>query len=295
LLSQQIFFGIVALTSAASWAFATILWRKIGEEISPFSMNISKGILGVLYLAVILLIFGTKPVDTRSFLFLGASGLLGITIGDTLFFISLMHLGPRLSSLMGALTPVFIALSSVVFLREKPSFLAWVGIFLTVSGVSWALWERTEQKEIIKNKFLGITYRLLSIVCFAAGTILAKIGVESVPPLQATFIRLSWAVMGLILWGCINHQLKDWLIPFKNLYLLRRVSYIVLVIVFGGFWLSLIALKYINASMASTLNSTAPLFILPMAAIMLKEKISIRSVLGAVIAVCGVALIFIGG
>lgn len=294
-MSHQIFFGIIALTSAASWAFATILWRKIGEEISPFSMNLSKGIIGGLYLVVILLIIGFKSVDMRSFLFLGASGLLGITLGDTLFFISLMHLGPRLSSLMGTLTPVFIALSSVVFLREKPTFLAWIGIFLTIGGVAWTLWEQGSKKEIIKNKSLGITYRLLSIICFTVGTILAKIGVESVPPMQATFIRLSWAVVGLILWGCLNHQLKNWLIPFKNQYLLRKVSFIVIIIVFGGFWLSLAALKYINASMASTLSSTAPLFILPMAAVMLKEKISIRAGLGAVIAVCGVTLIFMGG
>lgn len=294
-MSHQIFFGIVALTSAASWAFATILWRKIGEVISPFSMNLSKGIIGGLYLAVILLIIGTKPVDLRSFLFLGVSGLLGITLGDTLFFISLMRLGPRLSSLMGTLTPVFIALSSVFFLREKPSFLVWIGIFLTVSGVAWALWEQTPQKETIKNKSLGIAYRLLSIVCFTAGTILAKIGVESVPPMQATFIRLSWAVIGMILWGCLNRQLKNWLTPFKNLYLLKKTSFIVFIVAFGGFWLSLVALKYIGASMASTLSSTAPLFILPMAAIMLKEKISIRAGLGAAIAVCGVALIFIGG
>ncbi len=294
-MNQQIFFGIVALASSAAWAFGTILWRKIGDEISPFSINLSKGIIGSLYLAAVLLVIGIKPIDMRSFLFLGVSGLLGITLGDTFFFISLMHLGPRLSSLTGALTPVFIALSSVLFLNERPSFLAWLGIFLTVSGVAWMLWERAPGKEIIKNKALGIRYRLLSIVCLTAGVILTKIGVEKVSPIQATFIRLSWSVFGLILWGCLKHQLKNWLVPFKNPHLLKKVSFVVFIVVFGGFWLSLAALKYMDAAIASTLNSTAPLFILPMVAIMLKEKISIQAVLGAVIATCGVALIFIGG
>jgi len=293
-LSYHIFFGIIALASAAFWALGGVLWRKIGEEISPISMNLSKGIIGSLYLAIVLLVIGIEPVNIRAFLFLGISGLIGIALGDTFFFMSLMHLGPRLTSLMGALVPVFIAFSAVLFLGERPSFLVWVGIFLTVSGVVWVLWERIPQKEIVKNKSLGIKYGLLSITCTTVGVIFAKVGVKSVPAMQATLIRLLWAVVGLTLWGCLNHQLKNWLTPFKNPRLLKSVFFVVFIVAFGGFWLSLLALKYIDASVASTLNSTAPLFILPMVAIMLKEKISIQAILGAAIAVGGVALIFYG-
>jgi len=292
--NQQIFYGLAALVSAASWALGGVLWRKIGEEISPFSINLSKGIIGGLYLIIALLVIGVEPVNLRAFLFLGISGLLGITLGDTFFFISLTHLGPRLTSLMGTLIPVFIALSAVIFLGERPSFWNWAGIFLAVSGVTWVLRERLPVNEIVKNKSLGIKYRLLSIICMTAGVIFAKIGVKSVPAMQATLIRLFWGVIGLVLWGCLNRQIKSWIIPFKNLHLLKNVSFVVFITVFGGFWLSLLALKYMDASIASTLNSMAPLFILPMAAIALKEKISIKAILGAAIAVGGVVLIFMG-
>ncbi len=293
-MGHQILFGIVALVSAASWALGDILWRKIGEEIPPFSMNLSKVIIGGLYLAVVLLIVGIGPVNMRAFLFLGISGLIGISIGDTFFFMSLMQLGPRLSALMGALTPVFIAISAVVFLGERLSFLVWVGIFVTLSGVAWVLWERLPQNKIIKNKSLGLKYSLLSIICMVAGVLFAKIGVKSVSAIQATFIRLFWGAIGLILWGCLNRQLKSWLRPFKNPLLLKKVSFVVFIVVFGGFWLFLLALKHIDAAIASTLSSTTPLFILPMVAIMLKEKISMRAMFGAAVAVTGVALIFLG-
>ena len=293
-MEHQVFGGIAALVSAFFWALGAILWRKIGEKISPFSMNLSKGIIGILYLTAVLLVIGIQPVNMRAFLFLGASGLLGITLGDTFYFMSLMHLGPRLAALMGSLAPVFIAFSAVIFLGERPSFLVWVGIFLTVGGVAWVLWEPMPQKEIIKNKSLGIKYGLLSIISMSAGVIFAKIGIISVSAIQATFLRIFWGVIGLSLWGCLNRQLKNWLTPFKNLRLLKTVSFVVFIGVFGGFWLFLLALKYIDASVAITLNSTAPLFILPMVAIILKEKIPIRAILGAVIAVGGVALIFMG-
>ncbi len=292
-MEKQFFFGILALVSAASWALGTVLWHRIGKEIPPFSMNLGKGIIGILFLAVVIPVIGMKPVDPRSFVFLGISGFLGITLGDTLFFISLRHIGPRLSSLMTTLVPVSIAVLAVVFLGERLSFWAWGGIFITIIGVFWILWERIPAKEI-KNKSLGIKYRLLSVICMALGVIFAKIGVTAVPAIQATFIRLLWGVAGLILWGFLNRQLKGWLIPFKDPRLLKNVSMVVFITVFGGFWLSLISLKYMNASISSTLNSTAPLFILPIAAVILKEKISLKAVLGAIIAVAGVALLLEG-
>jgi drug/metabolite transporter (DMT)-like permease len=291
--SQQVIGGLIALASAASWSISTILWCKIGEKISPFSMNLSKGIIGSLYLLIVLLVIGFASIDVHIFLLLGISGLLGITLADTFYFMSLKHLGPRLTSLMGALFPVSIVLSAVVFLGEKQSLLAWIGIFLTIIGVVWVLAERIPQDKLVLNKPLGIRYSLLSIVCTTAGIILAKIGVSTVPPLQATFIRLFWGVAGLVLWGSLNRQLKNWIIPFKNLHLLKNVSLIVLIGTFGGFWFFLLALKYLNASIASTLNSTVPLFMLAFTAILLKEKISLRAVLATFVAVCGVAFIFI--
>lgn len=291
-MDYKIIFGIAALVSAASWALGDILWRKIGEELTPISMNLTKVIIGSACLLLVLLVIGIEPVNMRDFLFLGISGLIGIAVGDTFFFMSLMQLGPRLSALMGTLAPVFITLSAVIFLGERPSFLTGMGILLTVSGVAWVLWERLPQDKIIRNKSLGVKYSLLSTVCVTVSVLLAKIGVKSIPTIQATSIRLLWAAIGLILLGCLNRQLKTWLAPLKTPRLFKKISFVVLIVVFGGFWLSLLALKYIDASIASTLTSTTPLFILPMVIIMLKEKISIRAVFGAAIAVIGVAFIF---
>ena len=60
---------------------------------------------------------------------------------------------------------------------------------------------------------------------------------------------------------------------------------IVFIVVFGGFWLSLLSLKHLDASLAGALGSTAPLFILPVAAILLGEKISLKAGLATAVAV----------
>ena len=257
-------------------------------------MNLGKGAIGGGYLFVVLLFVGFEPMGLWDFLLLGFSGLIGIALGDTFFFISLMYLGPRLAALMGTLTPVCITFAAVMFLGERPAFLAWLGIVLTISGITWVLRERLPQNALIKNKPLGVWFSLLAVACTTIGVIFAKMALTTVSAMQAVFIRIIWGAVGLAAWGILKGRLRDWVIPFKNLQILRTVSYINLVVIFGGFWLSLVSLKYIDASIASTLSSTTPIFILPMVALMLKEKVPARAIWGALLAVGGVALIFLG-
>ncbi len=293
-LDIQIWGGIAALISAASWALCAILWRNIGETISPLSMNLYRGVISCLFLTAALLVLGPAPMSASDLLFLGLSGVLGIALGDTFFFMSLMNLGPRLVSLMGTLTPVLVTLLAVTFLGEKPTLMVIAGMVLTVAGIIWVLREKTPRDQIIKNKSLGIRYGLLSMICMAAGVILTKIGVTSVPTMQATLIRLLGGVAGLLCWGCLTRTLKDWTIPFHNTRLFKQIFLVVLISTFGGFWLFVVALKYVDAAVAGTLSATTPLFVLPLAAIMLKEKISLQASLGAVIVVGGIGLIFMG-
>jgi drug/metabolite transporter (DMT)-like permease len=294
-LDRHLVFGLVALASSASWALGTVLWRKIGEEISPFSMNLGKGIIGSLYLAAAFLVIRMEPMSLHDFLYLGISGLLGITLGDTFFFLSLMHLGPSLSSLMGTLIPVSVAFSAVIFLGERPSSATWAGICLTVGGVAWVVQARQSRQGLARSTSRGVVLRLLSVLFMTAGIICAKIGVRSVPSVQATLIRMLWGVAGLLLWGCLTRQLRGWVAPLADLRLLWKVSLIVFVVVFGGFWLSLLSLKHLDASLAGALGSTAPLFILPIAAILLGERISLKAGLATAVAVGGVALMLVGG
>jgi drug/metabolite transporter (DMT)-like permease len=292
LLIHKILGGLAALASACTWALGSILFRKLGNRVSPLGMNLGKNVIGILYIGIILLLTGIKAMSNREFLILGASGLLGIALGDTLFFKALIQLGPRLTVLLGALGPVFTVILAVVLLSETPSFLAWIGILLTTAGVSWILWRRSPKKEIRKDWTSGIKYLLLSILCTSIGIIFAKIGVTSVSALQALFIRFIGGTLGLTLYGLSNRQINIWIAPFKDIQLLKFILFTVFVVVFGGFWLFLLSLKYIDASIATILNSTEPLFILPLTAFLLKEKISLQEIIGAIVVVSGVVLIF---
>lgn len=294
-MDDRLFYCGVSLLSACSWALGAILWRRLGEQLSSYSMNLGKVVIGSLYLGFMLFFVGFEPISARSMIFLGLSGVLGIAIGDTFFFLSLMQLGPRQASLMGSLNPAVIAVAAALVLGERPTPWAWAGIVATTSGVGWVLWERAASSRGAESSSLGIRYGILSVLCTAGAVLLAKVGVASVPTVQAAWIRLLAGSAGLMLWGAFRSELGAWVSPFSKGALLAKVAVVVSVVVVGGFWLSLVALKHIDAAIAGTLNSTAPLFILPLSMVLMKERLSFRTVLGTAVAVGGVALILMKG
>lgn len=292
-MNESILGASAALLSSAAWALGPVLFRKAGDSIPPLGLNLAKGLIGTLYLGVILLVSGFSPVSLKDLSLLAISGVVGIALGDTFFFMGLMRLGPRMAVLVETLCPVAAVLMAVALLGERPSYMVWVGIILTTGGVSWVLWERAP-REALKDKWAsGIKFGVLSVLSTASGIIITKIAIEHVQPIEATAIRLSAATMILLAWGARGLQFKKWLSPLRDPRVASLTASAVFVGTCLGLLFSVLALKYADASIAVPLNSTSPLFVLPIAAFALREKISLRSLLGAIVSVLGIVLIFL--
>jgi len=62
---------------------------------------------------------------------------------------------------------------------------------------------------------------------------------------------------------------------------------------FLGVSLSLLSVQYIHVGVAQTFMSVIPVLIIPFVIIIHKEKVSLRAVAGAILAVVGVAILFL--
>lgn len=284
--------ALLALGSALCWALAAILFRQIGDSMSAIAMNLSKGVVAFACLGALLIGDGYSVVDHLSMTALIVSGLVGIALGDTLYFLTLMRLGPRITLLGGTLIPVVTALLSAALLGERGSVVGWLALGMTLAGVTYVLWEkmpRTEQNYAWRS---GLLFGLLFIAANASAIILSKIGVSNMSAVQATFIRQFAALMGLASWGLVTGALLTWVKPLSDKWVLRKMGLAAVIGAFLGTWLSIAALKYTDAGVASALNSTSPLFILPLTWLFLKERLTTGSVVGACLAVSGIAIYF---
>ena len=279
-----------ALGSAACWALGAILFKRLGEQLSAPGMALVKSFLSAALLGAVLLVVGFDKVSTEALLWLGLSGAVGIALGDTFFFAALKQLSPHTLIMLLTSGQILTVLLAVVFLGEAPTLKTWLGIGLVVAGITVVLWAKLSD-ERQASQLRGVALGILSVVCMSVSMVIAKKGLAEISAMQGLFIRMLAAGLTMLLLSTFQWRAGDWLAPFRQSGLLWQFFASVCVITFGGFWLSLLAVKHLDVSIANTLNSAEPLFVLPLGVCFLREKITLAALTGSVIAVAGISLL----
>jgi len=287
--------GVFALGSAFAFASASLLFRRLGHSVSPVGLNFAKTVIAVAACAGLLSCRGMAEVPVREGLFLALSGLVGITLGDTAYFTALNALGPRRTLLLDTLSPGLTAVLAAWILDERLEGVAWLGILLTLAGVAWVLRGRSAPGQEVRGSMpRAVAWGLCAVGSHAVGVILAKDALAQVPALEASLVRQAAALTVLVLWGALGPgRLVGWVRPFGRWPQLKTLVGASLLGTFFGIWLSMLALEFAPASIAATLNSTGPLFILPLTRVFDGERITWRAGLGAAVATAGVAILLL--
>lgn len=184
---------LAALGSAASWAFATVLFDRLGKLIPAAGMTFFKGLFSLFLMLV--LIFCTGGFDLLSwhdFIFLALSGIIGISIGDTLFFRSLQDLGAKVQVLYFMLGQIVTMILSFFFLGEILSIKEYIGAMILLLGIVTVTVGKQEDHP---NKIRGIMGGFASILCFSISSILIKISISDVGVPTATFWRMFFSTV----------------------------------------------------------------------------------------------------
>jgi drug/metabolite transporter (DMT)-like permease len=287
---------IAALASAFIWAIASSVYARLGQQLSPLILNLTKGGLAI---AMILLTFllrgeGIPQVPGGAIALLLMSGFIGIGLGDTAFFASLNCIGARRGLLLESLAPPIAALIALIALQEILSPLAWLGIVLTVAGVSWVVIERTPDAPTHQLRLKrGVGFGLLAAFAQATGAVLSRAALtgSDISPLWSTLVRLVGGISILIVWMVWQRQGGDVVKVGRSPRLLAIIAGTALAGTYGGIWLQQTALKYTAAGIAQSLGATSPLFVIPIA-MWMGDRTSPRAFLGVFVALAGIWLLF---
>jgi drug/metabolite transporter (DMT)-like permease len=289
--NQHVIGVLAALASAASWAVGTMLFKGIGTEFSASAMTLVKSLLSLVLLAIVLIFVGWTRVPVSSLGLLILSGLIGIAVGDTCFFAALQRLRVHQLIVLMMLAPAMTLIMAILFLGEMPSRFAWLGIAMVLTGVSLTLGADLRHAKGPEGTPTGIIFGFLAIVCMGGSVIIAKAGLGEIPALQATFLRMSAGFFGMLAVALARRQITSSLEPLRRASLQGRFLAAVTIVTFGGFWLSLFAVKRLDVSVANTLLATEPLFALPLSVLWLRERPAALAWSGAAIALPGALLL----
>jgi len=151
-----------------------------------------------------------------------------------------------------------------------------------------------------RKLFLGITFGFVGAIGQGLGFVLAKYGMSEaggsgsdLDPLSATLIRMVAAC--IFIWICVivTRNLRAVLSKRNEQKALKQAFGGAVFGPFLGVWMSMVAVSYAMAGVAATLMSLMPVIVIPVIWILYGVKTNMRGVLGAFIAVIGVAILFL--
>lgn len=283
-----------SLAAALLWAFAIILFKKSGETVSPFSLNLFRvGVSSILFLFLLTALreplWKRAPLD--DYLILFASGIIGIAVSDTLFHMSLNIVGAGITGIIGCLYAPFIIITAFILIGERIGAWQILGMVFVISGVVIISGHKPPEGTTTRMLVLGILWGVLAMATLAVGIVIAKPVLNDSPVLWATAMRQIGCLAVMLPVALISPGRGRILSVFRPV---RTWKYTLGGTVIGSFfalimWIA--GMKYTEAGTAAILNQTAIIYVLIFASVFLKEPFTVRKVIASVMSIAGIVIV----
>jgi len=283
------------LTAALLWALAVVLFRAPIAAWGAWTANLVKCLLGTVLLASTLALLGGPSafagVPIRDLVFIALSGIVGLTIGDTLLFAAVRGLGAHRTLVIGTSAPVFAGLLAAAA-GERLSSGQIGAAAVVLIGVVIVVGPGSRTADGVRAATLsGVVLALLAAFGQGAGVVLAKEGLDTIGALPATLLRLAVGTGGLLVaaavkggFGRLERALRDGASMRRMLPAAFFGTYLALILMTVGVALA-------PATIAAVLLATSPIFSLVIEAVADRRRPTVLAVLGTIVAVVGVAVL----
>lgn len=292
-----------ALLTALFWTVTSLSFEAAGKRVGSLQVNLIRLVIAFfiysLYLKITRGMFLPLDAGMERWLWLSLSGVVGFVLGDLLLFQAFVVVGARVAMLIMSLSPPVTALISWLMLGEVLTPMNWLGMGVTLTGISLVVLKRergngaTRRKITSAYSLKGILLAFGGAVGQAAGLVLSKRGMGSYDAFASSQIRVIAGMVGFLI---IILMMRRWpmiLRALRNKPAMRLISLGSLFGPFLGVSFSLLAVQHTQAGIAATIMAIVPVLIIPPAVLIFRERINWKEITGALITVAGVMLFFL--
>jgi drug/metabolite transporter (DMT)-like permease len=303
---------LISLGVACSWT-VTALFAEIGSKrLGSLQLNVVRMLLSLVMLGITLWCFTGSPfpmfASGKAWLWLSLSGFVGYLLGDYCLFNSYIIIGSRFGQLFMTLAPPTAAVFGWILLGETLAWNALLGMLVTLTGIGISVLNKgTSQKLSLKLPLKGVLFGVGAGIGQGIGLVLSKVGMNfyenSIPageavvadlvPFASTFIRAVTGTVGFLCVMGIQRQFHTLATSVRDRKGMNAAIWATITGPFIGVSLSLMAVQYTEAGIASTLMALTPVLIIWPAHIFFGQQVTFKEVVGACISVIGVSLFFI--
>lgn len=284
---------LLALVLVLASAFAHATWnlllkRAKRQEVFVWWLS-AAGVVGAAPIAVALAL--TTEFEPAGIWFVVASSLVHIcyflSLGRSLARADLSLAYPIARGFGPGLVPVL----AVFVLGESLTIPGWIGIGVIVLGIYTMAWWG-QVRSIVAGELAatraGIAYALITGLCIALYTLVDKQGVAYVSPFLYLYLTTCGVAIGMLPYVLRAHGgsaiVQEW----------RTGTWTISAaagLLFLAYGLVLTAMRFADASYVAPAREVGLLFAVVLGAIVLKERITVGRLVGAVMIVAGLVLI----
>lgn len=303
---------VISLVVAISWT-VTALFAEVGSKrLGSLQLNVIRMVLSLVMLGMTLWFFTGSffPLfaDGSTWFWLSLSGFVGYLLGDYCLFNSYVLIGSRFGQLFMTLAPPTAAISGWLILGEQMSLNALLGMIITLTGISLSVLNKGTSRSVsLKLPLKGVLYGIGAGVGQGVGLVLSKVGmncyeavipahettVMELLPFASTFMRAATGMVGFLLVMGMQKKFHTLWYSLKDLKGMGAAMGATITGPFIGVSLSLMAVQYTEAGVASTLMALTPILILWPSHFFFKQQVTVKEIVGACISVIGASLFFI--
>ena len=304
---------IISLVVAVSWTITAFFADKASHRLGSMTTNVIRLALASVFLALLLWVTLGHPypvyADGKAWFWLALSALVGYVFGDYCLFNCYLSIGARFGQLFMTLAPPMAAVAGWIMLGESLTWKSILAMVVTLCGIAISILSRGEGHKVkLSLPLKGVILGLGAGLGQGVGLVLSKIGVQyygsAVPadapalmdemlPFASTMIRALIGTAGFL---CLMAMQKDLPRLKAAAHDRKGLTYAVILTLFGpvfGVSLSLMAVQYTDAGIASTLMALTPVLIIIPYAIVYKQPVRIREIIGLAVSMAGVAMFFL--
>ena len=303
----------ISLVVAVFWTVTALFADKASHRLGSMTANVLRLSMAFVFLGLLLWVSIGRPYPAHAsgeaWLWLGLSAVVGYVFGDWCLFNCYLSIGARFGQLFMTLAPPMAAMAEWAILGESLSWKAALAMAVTLTGIAISILSRDSGHKVhLTLPWKGVLLGLGAGLGQGVGLVLSKVGMQhyasalpadapaamsAMLPFASTMIRALVGALGFLLLMAFQRDLGA---LKRAVHDRTGMRYALIMTVFGpvlGVSLSLMAVKYTGAGIASTLMALTPVFILFPYAFIYKQHIKLREVAGVALSMTGVALFFL--
>ena len=213
------FIYVKLLLTAIFWGGTFVAGRSLAQNVGPFSAAFLRfAIASVFLVCLTWKIEGKLPVLKRNqILPVFILGMTGVFCYNLFFFKGLKLIEASRAAIIIANNPIFIALFSAVFFKEKLNAVKITGIMISVSGAIVAISGGNLGEVLQGNLGWGEFYIFLCVASWVVFSLLGKAVMSGLSPLASvTYSSIAGTILLLLpafregLTNCIYYSMSDW-------------------------------------------------------------------------------------